>query len=370
MAPSRGAKALRWVVGSAVAVVVLHQLRDEGHRIANRTPAAKQQLRAYADFLAAMRLAPLDRASALAAPPERRQAAIVDDLLRWMVLNGASLPLANRTRVATVRHGKALVRGIVASDALPSGALFASVPARLLLSRESAMVTELGPPIARARVSAFLALVLAILYEGARARREPSSPWAPYARLLDAVALDTPTTWSAQRLAASSDVMRALAARHARTVAASHAALRRAAPDALELAGNASAAEFARAFDLATSRFWLLSGRALMVPYLDLFNFGDDTNTCDLVSPDRPAQPGAPPAAPAALARFELVLRQRYSAGDEIGFFYNEHCAEEFQLYYGFVLEGAKPCELSRALRSYWFRAMLRADGSAVLSDE
>lgn len=361
----------RWRVwvGGVVVFTVLQQLRNEGHRIANHPVAGQRQLRASASFADGMALLPLSHPTALlSTDTEGNQAAILDDLLRWMLLNGASLPLLNRTRVAPVRYGKISVRGVVATAHLPSDTMFASVPSRLLLSRESAMLTELAGPIARERLSAFISLVLTILVEGARARREPMSAWAPYMRLLDTVPTDMPSTWTASRLAEASEALRALAARHARTVAATLAALRRRAPDALALAGNVSLAEFSRAWDLAMSRFWLLSGRAIMVPFADLFNYGNHANNCDLVKPK--AGVSGPAGGSPALDHFELWLRQPYRSGEEIQFFYNQHCSEEFNLYYGFTpFEGAKPCELKHALSNYWFNSMMRLDGSAVLTD-
>lgn len=337
------------------------------------------------------RLVPLGSPRALAlapsAPTDALDAALYDDLHRWMACNGAQLPYgANATRLARIRYGKVLVRGVVAERPLVSDTPLVVLPARLLLSRESPAVGALAAPLERERMPAFVALVLVYLTEVERARREPLSVWAPLIRILERAAPDTPRTWSAARLARASPAMRALAALHARTVNATYAELQRRAPDALALAGKPSAAEFARAWDIAMARHfdcneghrafsgggaahWLRTGRAMFVPLVELLNHGASKrpNTVRLV-PARDAAPathvgclGAP-----AGERLELRLRRAYRPGEEVRITYSRHCAEEYALYYGFVPKGALPCWQRLALGGYWFRTMLRADGTTA----
>jgi len=352
---------VRWLLGSVAALLVLRELRE--YAVGAGGLGAEN-----ATFREAMRLEPLESPRALVTTGAAQQQALFDDLQHWMLLNGAILPLAKATRVGKVRYGDVLVRGLIASAPLANNALLTSIPARLLLSRESAMVSELAVPLVRERLSPFVSLVLALLVEGARERREPGSGWAPFMRILDTVPTDMPSTWTAERLAASSHTMRGLAQRHARTVAATFAALQQRAPDALQLAGNVSLADFSRAWDLVMSRFWLLSGHAIMVPYVELLNFGEDPNSCELILPDK-GKAGAVAPGAFALARFDFTLRQNYRVGEEVRFFYNQHCAEEYMLYYGFSLPGAAPCKLDTALTNYWFVTMLGEDGSARLDD-
>ncbi|KAJ1621340.1 hypothetical protein T492DRAFT_887129 [Pavlovales sp. CCMP2436] len=328
---------VRWLLGSVAALLVLRELRE--YAVGAGGLGAEN-----ATFREAMRLEPLESPRALVTTGAAQQQALFDDLQHWMLLNGAILPLAKATRVGKVRYGDVLVRGLIASAPLANNALLTSIPARLLLSRESAMVSELAVPLVRERLSPFVSL-------GARERREPGSGWAPF-----------------MRLAASSHTMRGLAQRHARTVAATFAALQQRAPDALQLAGNVSLADFSRAWDLVMSRFWLLSGHAIMVPYVELLNFGEDPNSCELILPDK-GKAGAVAPGAFALARFDFTLRQNYRVGEEVRFFYNQHCAEEYMLYYGFSLPGAAPCKLDTALTNYWFVTMLGEDGSARLDD-